>query len=64
MRSRKEFFEAEKWNSYSFFRVLVLEWVDWFNLQQTVYKGPFVVSSSLDAGSWHSAATVPEPTKL
>lgn len=51
-------------SSYSFFRVLVLEWVDWFNLQQTVYKGPFVVTSSLDAGSWQSAATVPESTKL
>ena len=34
MRVKKKFFEAEKWDSYSFFRVLVLEWVDWFNLQQ------------------------------
>lgn len=49
--------------SNSFFRALILEWADWFHLQQTVYKGPFVMPSSLDAISWHLAATVPEPTK-
>ena len=63
MRGKKKFFEAEKWDGYSFLRVLVLEWVDWFNLQQTVYKGPFVMTSSLDAVSWQLATTVPESTK-
>lgn len=61
MRGKKKFFEAEKWDGYSFLRVL--EWVDQFNLQQTVYKGPFVMTGSLDAVSWRLATTVPESTK-
>lgn len=61
VRSRKKLFEAKKWGYCSFLRVLVLEWVDWFNLQQTVYKGPFVTTSALESLSWHLATTVPEP---
>lgn len=44
--------------------MLVLEWVDWCDARLTVYKGPFVMPCSLDAGSWQFAATVPEPTRL
>lgn len=51
-------------DSYSFFSVLVLEWIDWSDARLTVYKGPFVMPCSLDAGAWQFATTVPEPTKL
>ena len=59
LRSRKELCEAESGSSCSPFRALVLEWVQGFNLLRTVYKGPFVMTSSLDAGSWQLATTVP-----